>query len=253
MKAKYLVPVLCLLLSLVLNTVITASEILFSTDSSQKSPKVLLFTGGHGFDRSSFYGMIFSMHDMEIDTIRQPLANQSLLSDTIGRYDVIVFYDMWQDISFDEKEAFLELTKKGTGLVFLHHSLVSYQTWPEFTQIRGGKYYERGYNYAPGRFSGYKHDIVMEVKIIDPAHPVTSGLTDFSIHDEGYSNIGINNNVTPLLSTNHPDSSPLVAWANEYNNSKIVYILLGHDNNAWSNENFRKLLRNAIRWTENRK
>ena len=251
MKAKHLVPVLCLLMIMVLNTVITASEIPYNTDSSQKSPKVLLIAGGHGFERSSFYGMIFSMHDIEIDTIRQPLANRSLLSDTIGQYDVIVFYDMWQNISNDEKEAFVELTKKGTGLVFLHHSLVSYQTWPAFTQIRGGKYYERGYNYVPGRFSGYKHDIVLEVKITAPDHPVTRGLSDFRIHDEGYSNIGINDDVTPLLSTSHPDCSPIVAWANEYNNSKIVYILLGHDNNSWSNDNFRTLFRNAISWTGN--
>ncbi|MGF1585806.1 MAG: ThuA domain-containing protein [Bacteroidales bacterium] len=251
MKTKTLVHILCLIIFMVLNIGATASEIPSTTDSSQKLPKVLLFTGGHGFDKASFYGMIFSLQEMEIDTISQPLANQSLLSDTIDRYDVIVFYDMWQDISFDEKEAFLELTKKGTGLVFLHHSLVSYQTWPVFTQIRGGKYYERGYNYVPERFSGYKHDIVLEVKIADTAHPVTRGLTDFSIHDEGYFNVGINEDVTPLLSTSHPECSPIVAWANEYSNSKIVYILLGHDNNSWSNDNFQKLLRNAISWTGN--
>jgi uncharacterized protein len=192
------------------------------------------------------------MKDFEIDTIRQPMANESLLSDTIELYDVIVFYDMWQEISYDEKEAFLELTKMGTGLVFLHHSLVSYQMWPEFTQIRGGKYYERGYNYPPGRFSGYKHDIVMEVKVLEPAHPVTKGLSDFKIHDEGYSNIGINEDVTPLLSTSHPDCSNIIGWAHEYNNSKIVYILLGHDNNAWSNDNFLILLKNAITWTGTR-
>jgi uncharacterized protein len=253
MKAKKLISVLCLLITFVPGSDITASEKAYGTEISPKSPKVLLFTGGHGFDRTSFYGMIFSLQDMQIDTIRQPLANHSLLSDTICQYDVIVFYDMWQDISYEEKEAFIKLTRNGTGLVFLHHSLVSYQTWPELTQIRGGKYYERGYNYVPCRFSGYKHDIVMDVKIIDPAHPVTIGLTDFSIHDEGYFNIGIGENITPLLSTNHPDCAPLVGWANQYNNSKIVYILLGHDNNAWSNDNFRKLLMNAINWTGNRK
>jgi type 1 glutamine amidotransferase len=249
MKKQLIVLFLCLFMALNLNNVLSAFENHYTTENPQKSPKVLLITGGHGFDKSSFYQMIFSLKDMEIDTISQPKANQSLLSDTIGQYDVIVFYDMWQEISNDEKEAYVELTKKGTGLVFLHHSLVSYQTWPWFSQLRGGKYYERGYNYVPERFSGYKHDIVMDVKINDPTHPVTKGLSDFRIHDEGYFNIGIGGNVTPLLSTSHPNCAPLVGWANELNNSKIVYILLGHDNNAWSNDNFRKLLRNAIIWT----
>ncbi len=193
--------------------------------------------------------MVFSLNNFRIDTISQPKANKALLSDSIGKYDVIVFYDMWQDISSREKAAFLKLTERGTGLVFLHHSLVSYQQWNEFTEIRGGKYNERNYGYPPEELSGYKHDITMEVEVEDPSHPVTQSLKDFQIDDEGYSNIKVLSRVTPLLTTDHPDCADTIGWTNRYNNSKVVYILLGHDDNAWSNKNFRIIVTNAIAWT----
>jgi uncharacterized protein len=247
MKKKYWIPAMVIISGLALSVILLVNQTSYP-GSSGNSSRVLLITGGHGFDKE-FYSMIFSLGDMRIDTLVQPAANQSLLSDSIDLYDVILFYDMWQAISGEEKKALLRLTEMGTGLVFLHHSLVSYQSWPLFTQIRGGKYYERGHDYPPEKLSAYKHDIVMRVKVIDPSHPVTQNLDDFEIHDEGYSNIEVLQGVTPLLSTDHPDCSDIIGWTNFFNNSKVVYILLGHDNNAWSNENFKKLVYNAINWT----
>jgi uncharacterized protein len=239
MKRKQLVQALILL------TVLFAGTVPVSGNPDPKPVvkplKVLLFTGGHDFHEESFYDMVFSLPGVQVDTISQPVANQSLLSDTVYSYDAIVFYDMWQKITEAEKEAFVGLTGRGTGLVFLHHSLVSYQDWDLFTRVRGGKYREG--------HSTYKHDIVMDVKIVDPGHPVTNGLEAFIIHDEGYGNIEILPGVTPLLSTNHPDCSEIIGWTNKFNNSRIVYLLLGHDNNAYADENFRTLVRNAIGWT----
>jgi uncharacterized protein len=239
MKSKLMMSAISLLIAIYSGTAHVACYSPAKTGSKQL--KVLLFTGGHDFHEESFYNMVFSIPGVKIDTLSQPVANQSLLSDSIFSYDVIVFYDMWKTISEREKEAFLRLTDRGTGLVFLHHSLVSYQDWDLFTRIRGGKYHE-GY-------STYKHDIVLDVKIVDPHHPVTSGLNDFVIHDEGYGNIEILPDVIPLLSADHPDCSEIIGWTNKYDNSKIVYLLLGHDNNAYADENFRALVRNAIAWT----
>ncbi len=214
-----------------------------------ESLKILLVTGGHIFDEDRFFGMFFSFGDLRVDTLSQPLANRALLSDSVAKYDAIVFYDMWQEISPEEKEAYRALTERGTGLVFLHHSLVSYQEWDEFTAIRGGKYYEREYGYPPEKLSGYRHDIYMDVYVMDTSHPVTAGIGDFRIFDEGYSNIGVLPGVTPLLTTDHPDCHEIIAWAHTYNNSGVVYILPGHDRHAWENESYQTLVANAVRWS----
>jgi type 1 glutamine amidotransferase len=54
--------------------------------------------------------------------------------------------------------------------------------------------------------------------------------------------------VYPFLEVDHLFCTRFVAWTNEYKNSRIVYILLGHDKYACPNEFFRSLVENAVRW-----
>ena len=217
--------------------------------SLKKPLRILIVTGGSKDYPASFLEIFNSMKGMQFDTLSQPRANEALLSDTIGMYDAFVFYDMTQKITEAQKEGFIELTKKGKGLVFLHHSLVSYQEWDNFRLFIGGKYYEKKFKYPAEKISSYKHDLQLNIKVLEPGHPINKGISDFYITDEGYSNIEVLSSVTPLLSTKHPDCTDIVAWTNQYNNSGIVYILLGHDDHAYSNENYRKLINNAIHWS----
>ena len=43
--------------------------------------------------------------------------------------------------------------------------------------------------------------------------------------------------------------SSLSGWYKTAERSPVVYIQHGHDNGAWANASFRKLLLNAIKWT----
>jgi type 1 glutamine amidotransferase len=90
------------------------------------------------------------------------------------------------------------------------------------------------------------------VELVDENHPVTWGMEDFTIHDEGYSNITVLDQVTPLLTSDHPDSSPIIGWAHTRNKSQVVYLMLGHDKYAYQNPAFIQLLENSVYWlTEN--
>jgi type 1 glutamine amidotransferase len=210
--------------------------------------KLMIITGGHDFE-STFFEIFDSYQDVAYDTMSQPAFNRFITTNTIDEYDALVFYDMWQEINKVEKKAYLKLLNEGKGMIFLHHSLVSYQHWPEFQHIIGGKYIElEYYNGATMKGSTYHEDITLDIKIVNKNHPVTHGLSDFSIFDEGYRDIEMSSSIDPLLSTSHPDCTPVVAWANEYKNSKIIYILLGHGQQAHENQDYRKLIRNAISW-----
>jgi len=208
--------------------------------------RILLITGGHDFNEATFYGLFDGLDNITCDTISQPRANHYLLGEEVHRYDALVFYDMWEEITSEQQAAYRKLLDKGMGMVFLHHSLVSYQQWDEFTQVRGGKYRQPGYDTI--RPSGYAHDIWMEVKVLDRSHPVCKGLSDFRIYDEGYSNIEILDQVRPLLGVDHEACAEVVAWTNEYLNSRIVYVMLGHGPEAHQHENYRLLIKNAIHW-----
>ena len=213
---------------------------------------VLIIAGGHSFDTLSFYNMFDQIEGLNYDFMLQPEANRYLASKEIPPYSILIFYDMWEPISEEEKAAYMRFTEKGVPMLFLHHALVSYQAWPEFEKIIGGKYIQtfKNDNRDKAELSTYKHDVWVDVEIVDPSHPVTFGMENFRLFDEVYGNYRVGDKVIPLLKTNHPESTPVIAWENLYNNSKIIYIQPGHDKSAYNNNNYRKLIRQAIKYLQ---
>jgi type 1 glutamine amidotransferase len=214
-----------------------------SISASAKKLNILVVTGGHDFDRESFFEMFDSFQDISYTELKHPEANLQLGQIDPKTFDAVVFYDMPKSISEAEKESYFKLLNLGKGLVFLHHSLASYQDWDEFKTIIGGKYHEEQNSPAS---STYQHDVTFKVKIADPNHPVTKGVRDFEILDEVYGNTEVLPFVVPLLVTDHSLSSKIIGWTHQKENSRIVYIQLGHDKTAYVNPNFQKLLRQAI-------
>jgi len=212
--------------------------------------KILIITGGHEFE-PSFYKIFDSYKDVQYDTISQPKFNQMITSGLTDQYSALVFYDMWQEINDNEKKAYLGLLEGGQGIVYLHHALVAYQHWDEFIKILGGKYIETDFYDDPTmKGSTYTEDITLDVKVVAVDHPVTKDISDFSIYDEGYNYVEMMPTIKPLLTTTHPNCTATVAWTHKCKKSRIVYILLGHGQEAHENENYRKLIRNAISWVK---
>jgi len=171
---------------------------------------------------------------------------------------------------------FLAMLEQGVGMVFMHHALAAWPAWPEFAEIVGGRFH-----YRPGLLrgrewpdSGYRHEVTHRVKkLMD--HPVTEGLPDsFEICDELYLCPIFEDDVIPLLRSDynfeseslysaanavagelnsrtgwtHPPACSLVGWVKSYRNSPIVYLQGGDDARAMGNEDFRRLVHNAVRW-----
>ncbi len=220
-----------------------SSLISFETKAQKK---IIVVTGGHDFEQEEYYQMFDSFEGLVYDTITQPKANELITSGDIRKYDCIVFYDMFQDITQDQKEGYIELLNQGIGMVFTHHALVSYQNWPEFEKIIGGKYYLEPAPDHPA--STYRHDVDFVIKIANKNHPITKGMSDFEIHDEVYGDYSVGKHVNPLLKTNHPESTSTIGWYHQYKNSRIVYLQPGHDHYAYQNINYRLLLLRSIEW-----
>lgn len=217
--------------------------ILCSFTVSAKKLNILVITGGHGFDEKPFFEMFDSFQDITYTRLVQPEANTQLGTIDPKTYDAIVFYDMPKSITEQDKTNYYKLLKLGKGMVFLHHSQCSYQDWEGYKTIVGGKYHEE--KNTP-QTSNYQHDVTFTVKISDPKHPVTRGLKDFEILDEVYGNTEVLPGVTPLLTTDHPQSSKIIGWTHQIEKSRIVYIQPGHDKNAYQNAQYRQLVRQAI-------
>lgn len=205
----------------------------------------MIISGGHSFDESAFFQMFDQMKGVTYEHIRQPKANELIASGGTSAFDVLVFYDMYDEISAPQKKAYVELLQEGMAMLFLHHSIVSYQEWSAFIDIVGGRYIQRD---STRTLSDYRHDVDIPIHIeID--HPITAGVEDWTMFDEIYMRCEIKDDVIPLLSTTHPESMPLVGWINRYGKSDVVYLQAGHGVGIFSDSNFLKLLEQSIRWS----
>lgn len=213
-----------------------------------QAPKVLVVVGGHAYDTTQFFEMFQTMEYINFDSVSHPGAMDMLASDQISSYDVLLFYDFLPQMSMKDSVVYLGLTQKGLPMLFMHHSICNFQEWVGYGQMVGGKYVMPGFGNDSSALSDFAHGLDLEVEILDPSHPVTKGLAGFFIHDEGYSNIQITEDIHPLLGTSHPECAPVMAWTSQVQNSTCVYLMFGHDRLAYENESLNHLLKNSIQW-----
>ena len=182
-----------------------------------------------------------------------PAAYDMFLPENRNKYDVLVFYHMWQKITDEQANVLAGCIREGKPLVALHHSICAYDDWPEYFNIIGGKYFHkptvvRGKEYPA---CTYIHDLHFRVRIVDRKNPVTKGLTDFDIFDETYKGYYVEEGITPLLTTDEPSSTPVIGWSKTYGKSRVVTLQSGHDAPTFENPNYRKLLKQSIEWVYN--
>lgn len=216
--------------------------------------KVLVVTGGHDFEPA--FITVFDHPDIEYTHLEHPKVNQIFTDGTAQKYDVIVLYDLWQDIADAQKQGLLDYLKAGKGLVSLHHSIANYQNWPEYMNVTGVRYVldAKGMTIDGKLYpqAKYQHDVPMDITVADPNHPITKGLSNFKIVDESYKDYYVSPKVHMLLTTNNELNNQSIAWTNNYNGNDVVFIQLGHDSLAYFNPSYRHLVAQAIRYTAKR-
>ncbi len=216
--------------------------------------RVLLITGGHGFEEEAFFKVFKDNSGIALttDAHGKPDATAYERGDLLT-YEVVVLYDMAGQITEPQKAKFLSLFDKGIGLVVLHHALVSYLAWPDYARIIGGHYPKPPAGEPQVTEAvGYQHNVEIPVVIVPRDHPITAGMKDFTIHDEIYWGFRVGKDVTPLLTTTHPKSGNPLAWTRMEGKSRVVYLQLGHDHQAYDNPNYRELVARSIQWAARR-
>jgi len=151
-----------------------------------------------------------------------------------------------------------QLMKKGVGLACAHYAVEvpKEKGGPDFLKWIGG-YYETGYSINPHWDADFAEL---------PKHPVTQGIKPFKINDEWYYNIRFpadDNRTLAILKATPPDRgrttpaakeatgrSEVVAWVYERENGGRGFGFTGgHNHENWGNDDFRKLVLNALLWT----
>jgi type 1 glutamine amidotransferase len=218
---------------------------------SEDTLRVVVVTGGHGYDKEKF-GALFEGNEGVEFVFEDQKDHSEIFEDISGwDYDVIVFYSMTQNISEKRQQNFLTLLDKGVGVVSLHHNMAAFNKWPEFQKIIGARYLlapvEQAGKTIPG--STYKHDMDIDVKVVDKKHPVSKGVTEFTVFDETYKGCVFEPDNHILLTTDNPTSDKTIGWVRTHKNARVCCIQLGHGPSIFSNPQYKKLVAQAVKWT----
>jgi type 1 glutamine amidotransferase len=228
--------------------------LLSASKPASKPIRILVVTGGHDYNKEQFNEMLMSLgENVKYQIAELPGAYDMFLPENRSKYDVLVFYHMWQKISDQQALVLTDCIRQGKPLVVLHHSICAYDDWPEYINIIGGKYFHKPTTVNGKEYQecSYIHDLHFRVRIVNPDNPVTKGLSDFDIFDETYKGYYLEDGVTPLLKTYESSSSPVIGWTKIYGKARIVTIQSGHDVPTFVNPDFRKLLKQAVEWVYN--
>jgi len=206
--------------------------------------KVAVVVGDHPYDVPNFQKMFMAMDSVE--AYIQNLQEFITCSEEIRKwYDVVLFYNFHNetpksddpDVVSNEKIALEQLGDTKQGIFLLHHAILAYPDWHVWSDICG----------IQNRIFDYHHDQNVNYEIIK-SHPITSGVNNFSMIDETYSMDSAGADSDILITTDYSPSMKTILWTRKYKNSNVVCYESGHDNIAFSNNNFRKIAENAITW-----
>ena len=137
-----------------------------------------------------------------------------------------------------EQEAAIEAFVLGGGaFLALHNAGWGYPWRGAYRRTLGGYYI------------GHPPLAEFSVQVVNTAHPVTAGVSDYSISDEQHMLHYDFDRVTPLLVSVGQDGRGTVSgWAYDYGQGRVVYLPHGHTLEIIRHPSNLRLMRNAVRW-----
>lgn len=162
-----------------------------------------------------------------------------------------------KDAKGDRMDRIQKLMDKGTGWVNLHYAVDYLPQHGKRVLGWMGGYYEPDYSINPHWDA--------EIRTL-PKHPVTQGVKPFTLRDEWYYGMRFpedTKGLTPILQAVPPDNTrttnytksrrgeiETMAWAYERaDKGRGFGFTGGHFHRNWADENFRRIVVNAILWT----
>jgi uncharacterized protein len=214
--------------------------------------KILLVTGvdypGHRWKETTpaLRGVLEKDPRLSVRVIED---HEFLASDAIFDYDVILLHMKNYDPTKRADQVRGNLTRfvrDGGGLVLYHFALGAFERWGEFEQLAGRIWDKKKRAHDPrGPFT---------VKITDPDHPVTRGMTDFETDDELYTCLG---GETPIqvLATARSKVDGVdypMAFVLDFGQGRVFHTPLGHDVKAVTMPGAAELIRRGCLWAAGR-
>lgn len=212
--------------------------------------KLAVIVGGHPYDVPAFRALWNGLGkcDVYIQDLDNWAASKS--DGVYAMYDAFLFYNMnyWGVLSvrddMDKRitDALADLGETGQGIVVLHHALLSFTEMKAYSDMCDvGNRKIRKFGMA---------DLHTHVAVTD--HPITKGIRDWNMQDEYFEIDSPRTENTVLLTTDHPESTPQLAWVREHKKARVFCYQSGHGPTAYTNRTYREVLMRGISWAAGR-
>jgi len=168
--------------------------------------------------------------------------------DRLQDFHVIANYTTGQKLTPSQGASLCAAVEAGTGFVGIHCATVTFRDTEQYNELIGSV------------FTHHPKFGEVSVQITDPSHPITHGLSDFTVPDELYVIQSVGGDftryhvLTTAVATGCADGSEMKdgvqpsTYLKEFGRGRVFYTSLGHDPRCFVSENFCAITGRGIAW-----
>jgi putative membrane-bound dehydrogenase-like protein len=157
--------------------------------------------------------------------------------------DVMLLFTRRLTIKGEQLKRIKKYCRSGKPIVAVRTASHAFQNWLALDkEVLGGNYHN---HYGAGP------PVEVQIAGRNRDHPVLRDVGPFRSPGSLYKNPSISDNVTVLLTGTIPGHTEPVAWVRVHNGGRVFYTSLGQQKD-FENQNFKRLLVNALFWTAKR-
>ena len=141
-------------------------------------------------------------------------------------------------MTLDQERAVADFVEKGGSFLNLHNSLGLYPPAGPYLKLVGGRYIGHG---PYERF---------RVEVVDPEHPITRGVSDFTTADEQHTPVLYDESQVHVILESRMDNGIAVpaGWVREVEKGRVCHLAGGHPAEPLFHPMNQRLMKNAVRW-----
>ena len=200
------------------------SKILIIAQSDKYHPLEILGEMMHGWLKAE-----------GIDNVTLTKDRAAIIND-LNQYNLLIFAVSPGKLSPEEEEAIVSFVENGKKFIGIHAATVINPENTKYIEMIGGRFIHH---------SPY-HEFT--VKVADPGHTVLEGISDFKITDELYVLDRAPAAASIFLTAFWEDHAQPMMYLRAYGRGRVLYNALGHNQDAYENPNFKKLVINSVKW-----
>lgn len=141
-------------------------------------------------------------------------------------------------VTLEQERAVVDFVEKGGSFLNLHNSLGLYPPAGPYLKLVGGRYIGHG---PYERF---------RVEVVDPDHPITEGVSDYTTADEQHSPVIYDESQVHMILESRMDNGIAVpaGWVREAGKGRVCHLAGGHPAEPLFHPMYQRLMKNAVRW-----